>query len=124
MKTIDEICKDTIKNGVKDFAVFEDNGGGLHLSIWYDDDFYCHCGYEYNHGQLIEDLTELSNGNHPRYWDNMRDMTQEEWLDMVRQPYGGNIILDGSGLSDKLGVAGRIEFLDFRRYGLTQRLPY
>lgn len=54
MKNIEQIIKGISENGVTGFAVFEDNGGGLHLGIWYDDgedeqnfeeNFFCHCSY-------------------------------------------------------------------------------
>lgn len=69
MKNIEQIIKGISENGVTGFAVFEDNGGGLNLGIWYDDgqdeesfeeNFFCHYGYEYNVGQLMDDLTALS----------------------------------------------------------------
>lgn len=52
MKNIEQLIKGISENGVTGFAVFEDNGGGLHLGIWYDDGeneesfeekFFCHC---------------------------------------------------------------------------------
>lgn len=87
MKNIEQIIKGISENGVTGFAVFEDNGGGLTLGIWYDngqdeesfeENFFCHYGYEYNVGQLMEDLTALSEGSSPLDWENMKEMSRVE----------------------------------------------
>lgn len=43
----------------------------------------------------------------------MKDMTRQEWRDMVNTPYAGEVILDEDGLSEKLGEEGKTEFADF-----------
>lgn len=124
MKTIEQIINGILSNGVEGFAVFEDNGGGLHLGIWYDDgeneetfeeNFYCHCSYEYNHGQLVDDLVALSEGESPIDWENMKEMTCAEWREMVNDEFSGKVILNKYGLEEYccMGAAGHTEFADF-----------
>lgn len=124
MKNIEQIIKGISENNVTGFAVFEDNGGGLHLGIWYDDgedeesfeeNFFCHYGYEYNVGQLMDDLTALSEGSSPLDWENMKEMSRVEWREMVNTEYAGKIVLDMDGLIDKdqMGTAAKIEFENY-----------
>lgn len=111
--TLDKILSNIKQNGAK-VAVFEDNGGGLTLAIWYSNDFFCHTGYEFNTGGLIDDLVNLAGGGNPSQWENMDDMTLNEWEDMISAEYGGNIILDMDGLNSAImGSAGRWEFEQF-----------
>lgn len=93
---------------------FEDNGGGLHLAIWRGKGkkpgktWFCHCSYEYNHGQLVDDLLELASGSNPEHWDNMADMTRDEFWDMVNQEYSGHVVLDMDGCKP-WGASGHTE---------------
>lgn len=110
---IEEILANIKKNGAE-VAVFEDNGGGLTLAIWYSDDFFCHAGYEFNEGSLIDDLVNLASGGNPNDWENMDDMTMSEWEELISAEYGGHIILDMDGLNSAImGSAGRWEFEQF-----------
>nr|WP_314538204.1 hypothetical protein [uncultured Ottowia sp.] len=110
---IAEILANIKKNGAE-VAVFEDNGGGLTLAIWYSDDFFCHTGYEYNAGGLVDDLVNLASGGNPNQWENMDDMTMSEWEELISAEYGGHIILDMDGLNSAImGSAGRVEFEQF-----------
>ena len=110
---IAEILANIKKNGAE-VAVFEDNGGGLTLAIWYSDDFFCHTGYEYNAGGLVDDLVNLASGGNPNQWENMDDMTMSEWEELISAEYGGHIILDMGGLNSAImGSAGRVEFEQF-----------
>lgn len=124
MKNIEQIIKGISENGVTGFAVFEDNAGGLTLGIWYDDgedeesfeeNFFCHYGYEYNVGQLMDDLTDLSEGSSPLDWENMKEMSRVEWREMVNTEYAGKIVLDMDGLIDEeqMGTAAKIEFENY-----------
>lgn len=58
---------------MKEYKVIEDNGGGLALVVFAEDGEtveYIHTGYEYNPGQLTEDLAALKNGDDPvKDWD-------------------------------------------------------
>lgn len=124
MKNIEQIIKGISENNVTGFAVFEDNAGGLTLGIWYDNgedeesfekNFFCHYGYEYNVGQLMDDLTALSEGSSPLDWENMKEMSRVEWREMVNTEYAGKIVLDMDGLIDKdqMGTAAKIEFENY-----------
>ena len=67
----------------------EDLAGGLHLAIWRGKGkkpgktWFCHCSYEYNNGQLVDDLIALAKGYDPKQWEHMNDMTREEFWEMV-----------------------------------------
>lgn len=119
MKNVQQIEKivDGIIETAEGFAVFEDNGGGLHLAVWYgenEEDFYCHTGYEYTPGQLINNLQDLAEGDHPKNWENMKDMKRDEWREMVNADYSGHFILNRHGLHlVHAGAAATIEFADF-----------
>ena len=124
MKNIEQIIKGISENGVTGFAVFEDNGGGLHLGIWYDDgqdeesfeeNFFCHCSYEYNVGQLMDDLTALSEGSSPLDWENMKEMSRVEWRKMVNNEFAGGIVLNMDGFIERahMGAAAQTEFENY-----------
>ena len=67
----------------------EDLAGGLHLAIWRGKGkkpgktWFCHRSYEYNNGQLVDDLIALAEGYDPKQWEHMNDMTREEFWEMV-----------------------------------------
>ena len=81
----------------------EDNAGGLHLAIWRGKGkkpgktWFCHCSYEYNNGQLVDDLIALAEGSTPKQWEHMNDMTREEFWEMVNEEYSGHVVLDMDG---------------------------
>ncbi|OSI24647.1 hypothetical protein [Neisseria dumasiana] len=94
--------------------VHEDNGGGLTLAIWRGKGrkpgmtWFCHCGYEYNHGQLVEDLVALAEGSNPASWEGMNDMARNEFWEMVNEQYSGHCVLDMDGCQP-WGAASRTE---------------
>ena len=81
----------------------EDNGGGVTLAIWRGKGekpgktWFCHCSYEYNNGQLIDDLIALAEGYDPKNWENMSDMSKKEFWEMVNKEYSGRIVLEMDG---------------------------
>lgn len=93
---------------------YEDNGGGLHLAIWRGkgkkpgNTWFCHCSYEYNNGQLVNDLIALAEGYDPKNWENMADMTRDEFWGMVNKEYSGHVVLDMDGCEPH-GAASRTE---------------
>lgn len=93
---------------------YEDNGGGLHLAIWRGkgkkpgNTWFCHCSYEYNNGQLVNDLIALAEGYDPKNWENMADMTRDEFWGMVNKEYSGHIVLD-IDVCEPWGAASRTE---------------
>lgn len=118
---------------MKNYKVIEDNGGGLALVIYSKDGEtieYIHTGYEYNHGQLTEDLENLKNGDDPvKYWDgNELDDTDainerkeifpdtevtdlEFWFPWEQKGQGWEIVADNDGIyPEDMGAAAREEF--------------
>ena len=97
---------------------YEDNGGGLHLAIWRGkgkkpgNTWFCHCSYKYNNGQLVNDLIALAEGYDPKNWENMADMTHEEFWEMVNEEYSGQVVLDMDGCEPH-GAASRTELRIF-----------
>ena len=72
------------------WQVTENNGGGLTLYVWDDDNLiYAHAGYEYVPASLREDIQALRNGNHPISdgWDG-NDLIDAEIVTACRTDYG------------------------------------
>lgn len=99
------------------YAVIEDNAGGLHLAvfrgnrcIWYGG------GYERNLDRLREDILALQDGSDPvsEGWES--DLpegytAQEVYDDLTGCDYGWSIIADEVDIyPDYMGVMGRIAF--------------
>lgn len=106
-----ELCKAITKK----FYVIEDNGGGIILVIFDDNESdkvsYLHTGYEYILGQLTNDLTELSNGSDPSTWDGCEENSQEIYDNITSFEYGWEVIADNDGIyPEAMGAAGRKEF--------------
>lgn len=114
---------------MKKFEVIEDNGGGLALVV-YDENGkieYIHTGYEYNPGQLSEDLKVLENGGNPaKEWDgnelhSMPEMEEpeelESWFPWEQKNVGWEVVADNDGIyPEKMGSAARLEFGIEREY--------
>lgn len=98
------------------YKVIEDNGGGLHLVLFEDDKVvYLHSGYEYDPGQLTEDIQALKDGQHPinNYWDGNDDDPQASYDYIIKFEYGWAIVADQDGVyPDKMGGAARLEFIE------------
>lgn len=97
---------------MKNFEVFENNGGGLALVV-YDPHYtaeYIHTGYEYSPGQLSADLDALREGADPATgWEG--NEIDEFTPDQLAGPWG-DLIADNWGTYYHLmGAAGRREFL-------------
>ena len=101
---------------MKNYEVFESNGGGLTLVVYgprYTVE-YIHTGYEYSPGQLSADLDALRRGDDPA----------TEWEGNEIDDYNGDLAYDlatgawGQVIADSWGVyyhhmggAGQREFL-------------
>ena len=110
---------------MKNYKVIEDNGGGLTLVVFAADCEtieYIHSGYEYNPGQLTEDLEALKNGDDPANdWDgndldsvdgmeNPEDL--ESWFPWSQKGQGWEVVADNDGIyPDDMGGAASREFL-------------
>lgn len=98
---------------MKNYEVYENNAGGLALVVYdgtNERPEYIHTGYEYNRGQLSEDIEALKAGDDPAMmWDGneISDFSGDssfsgDW---------GRLIADNDGIyPDWMGAAGRIEF--------------
>lgn len=109
---------------MKKYYVIEDNGGGLALVVFAEDGEnveYIHSGYEYNPGQLTEDLENLKNGDDPaEYWDgNELDSVEgmenpedlESWFPWNQKGIGWETVADNDGIyPEDMGAAARVEF--------------
>lgn len=114
---------------MKKFEVIEDNGGGLALVVYDENEKieYIHTGYEYNPGQLAEDLKVLKNGGNPaKEWDgndlySVPEMEEpeelESWFPWEQKNVGWSIVADNDGIyPEKMGSAARLEFGIEREY--------
>lgn len=108
---------------MKNYKVIEDNGGGLTLVVFAQDKEtieYIHTGYEYNPGQLTEDLENLKNGDDPANdWDGnemdsaeMEDLEDlESWFPWDQKGTGWEVVADNDGIyPEDMGAAAKIEF--------------
>jgi len=98
------------------YKVFEDNGGGLYLFVFGDDNkvIYVHAGYEYSEGQLAEDITALKYGSDPKDWDGNEEDPQACWDSLDDESYrngGWKIVADNDGIYP--GVMGRAAQREF-----------
>lgn len=96
------------------YQVIEDNGGGLTLVIFDSQNavVYLHDGYEYNPGQLTEDLKALRHYPSPLSdWEGNSGTPQADYDNLTSYEYGWQIVADNEGIyPDVMGAAARIEF--------------
>lgn len=116
VKEINDLLEKAHKTLKKYFAVIEDNGGGLTLVVYNEDDYnvdYVHTGYEHHLGSLVKDLQRMANGEDPvKDFDNNVE-NPEEIADNLADALGDGceVIADIEGICIKaMGVAGRKEF--------------
>lgn len=114
---------------MKNWKVIEDNGGGLTLVVFKSEQCgklsYLHTGYEYNPGQLAEDISALKAGSDPATeWDgneleNSDSTDFESYFPWNQKGIGWEVIADNDGIyTDEMGAAGRYEFT-YRLIGRT-----
>lgn len=107
---------------MKKFEVIEDNGGGLTLVVFNSNGKvdYIHNGYEYNQGQLQDDLEALRNGDNPTEdldgncggleWEYGTD-PQAFYNNITSYEFGWEIVADNEGIyPEKMGSAALSEF--------------
>lgn len=101
---------------MKNFEVFENNGGGLALVVYgphYTAE-YVHTGYEYSPGQLSADLDALREGANPATdWEGneIDDFAGDQVYDLTEGAWGPVIADSWGTYYDLMGAAGRREFL-------------
>lgn len=98
---------------MKKFEVIEDNGGGLTLVVFGNNEEveYIHTGYEYCSGSLIEDLNNLKDGANPvEEWDGNMENPQEVYESFLNNE-GWEVVADNDGIyPEKMGLAACKEF--------------
>ena len=111
---MDKILKNIKENGITNIEVFEDINGGLTLAVWCDDEFFCSSGFEYSEGYLVELLKDLQHET-PHNWENMKEMTEETYINISSDINYGCVVLNIEGFCniDAMGVAARKEFAEF-----------
>lgn len=98
------------------YKVIEDNGGGLALYVfWGRTVIYSHSGYEYNPGQLTQDLDELDRGTEIKDWEGCDEKPQENYNQTTNHEYGWEIVASGGNgkralHKSRMGNAAMIEF--------------
>ena len=109
---------------MKKWKVIEDNGGGLTLVVFTENGEtieYIHTGYEYNPGQLTEDLENMKNGDDPANdWEgNKLDSTEgmenpekfESWFPWDQKGPGWEVVADNDRIyPEDMGAAAKEEF--------------
>lgn len=107
---------------MKRYEVIENNGGGLILVVFDENDKveYIHTGYEYIGGNLKEDIEALENGADPvKEWEGncggieyeFGDVPQELYDNITSYDCGWSVIADNDGeYPNVMGEAGRREF--------------
>lgn len=104
-----------LKRIKKKFVIIEDNGGGLTLVVFDDNDsnkvVFLRTGYEYILGLLTSDMIELGNDSDPSTWYSCEENLQRIYNDFESHECGWEVIADNKGLHPhKMGAAGRREF--------------
>lgn len=100
---------------MRKYEVIEDNGGGLTLVVFNNNDQvdYLHTGYEYaSPGTLLDDLKSLENGDNPAIdWEGNEDNPQSVYDNITSFTYGWEIVADNNGMYPcKMGYAACREF--------------
>lgn len=109
------------------FEVIEDNGGGLHLFVFINDEIsYYANGYEYHVGQLSEDIKYFMDDGNTNGWGVQTDFHGEEYTlsfmqsayeDFTSSEYGWELVAEGNYVTgdvnyywDRMGDAASNEF--------------
>ena len=109
---------------MKKYMVIEDNGGGLALVVFAQDEEtieYIHFGYEYVPGELLEDLRQIKEGADPaEEWegndlysvDEMENPERlESWFPLDEMVNGWDVVADNDGIYLKnMGASASKEF--------------
>ena len=100
---------------MKDFEVYENNGGGLALVV-YDDsgkvEYIC-TGYEFNQGQLSQDISCIKAGDDPSMmWDgNKIDYFSDSEINEFASGEWGKLVADNSiNVPDCMTLEDAIEY--------------
>lgn len=96
------------------FEAIEDNAGGLYLVVFDNngDAIYMHTEYEFNPGQLSEDIEALKRGDNPASdWDGNVESPEELYGEITSNINTYKIVCDNDGIyPNNMGAAARLEF--------------
>lgn len=109
------------------FEVIEDNGGGLHLFVFINDEIsYYANGYEYHVGQLSEDIKYFMDDGNTNGWEVQTDFNGTEYTptsmweayeELTSSEYGWELVAEGNYSTgdkkfywDRMGSAASKEF--------------
>ena len=97
IEKIKSVLPGIIEMANQSYKVVEDNGGGLYLYVFqHNKCVYSHSGYEYNRGQLTEDLDSLDFGSDVDNWDGCDDTPQSNWdYWFTIESFGWKIVAEG-----------------------------
>ena len=100
---------------MKDFEVYENNGGGLALVVYGDSgkvEYIC-TGYEFNQGQLSQDISCIKAGDDPSMmWDgNEIDYFSDSEINEFASGEWGKLVADNNLIyTQNMGESACIEF--------------
>ena len=97
------------------WQVIEDNGGGLYLAVFDEQDncIYYASGYEHNEAGLRADVQALREGQHPIRdgWEGSADDPQAAYDGLISYAYAWTVVADDEGVYyDHMGAAAQRVF--------------
>ena len=94
-----------------DWQVIEDNGGGLHLAVFRNEEcIYYASGYEVT-GTLMDDIKALKAGATTEDWEQQVDDAQTAYDELTSSEYGWALVADEDGVDKgRMGEAARQAF--------------
>lgn len=95
------------------YEVIEDNAGGLYLAVFNKGNvIYMHTEYEFNPGQLSEDIKALKRGDNPIIdWEGNVENPQKLYEEITSNVNTYKIVRDNNGVyPNNMGAAARLEF--------------
>ena len=100
---------------MKKFEVYENNAGGLALVVYDDCEKieYVRTGYEFNLGQLLQDIECIKAGDDPAMmWDgNEIDYFSDSEINEFSSGEWGKLVADNDAIySENMGAAAGLEF--------------
>lgn len=100
---------------MKKFEVYENNAGGLALVVYDDSEKveYIYTGYEFNPGQLLQDIECIKAGDDPSMmWDgNEIDYFSDSEIDEFASGEWGKLVADNDAIyPENMGAAACLEF--------------
>lgn len=100
---------------MKKFEVYENNAGGLALVVYDDSEKieYIYTGYEFNPGQILQDIDCIKAGDDPAMmWDgNEIDYFSDSDINEFASGEWGKLVADNDAIyPENMGAAACLEF--------------